>query len=99
MLPRCFSQASGEVTHEDVPLFFPPSVYASPLVPLPTPTPTPTPPVSPSPDATLGARATITAAIIGAVITAVIAGLFGIFYISYQAYKNKELTRENERMQ
>jgi uncharacterized protein YdiU (UPF0061 family) len=50
---------------------------------------------SPSLDANLGPIATIAAAIIGAVI----AGLFGIFYIRYQAHQNKKLIRENEHIQ
>jgi hypothetical protein len=39
------------------------------------------------------------AAIVAAIIGAIIAGLFGIFYIIYQAHQNKALARENERIQ
>jgi HEAT repeat protein len=56
-----------------------------------SPTPTSMPPVAPSPDANLGAIATITAAIIAALI----AGLFVI----YQVRQNKKLADENERIQ
>jgi HEAT repeat protein len=69
-----------------LPVYFPLPIWAAIFVA----SPTPTPPAAPLSDASLGAIATITGAII--------AGLFGILYIRYQAHQNKALERENERV-
>jgi HEAT repeat protein len=62
----------------------------------PTPNGTSTPTTAtPSPDAYLSFVGVITAAIVGALI----AGLFGIIFVIYQARKNRELSQENQAMQ
>ena len=60
-----------------LPVYFPLPIWAVIFVVSPTPTPPAAPPLS---DASLGAIATIAGA--------VIAGIFGILYIRYQAHQN-----------